>query len=152
LFEVDFAVLATASGQPHRSEPSRGVTTGGQPQEVKIFFVGNPSAWSFILEHDDGAWVDWDRVDDDGYLINADGKWIDDEGNLSSEGFLAIEHDEGQLRYILESLEIGAYEEDVHHFVDQDGETMYFRALEIALFEVPNSNIKPWDREEDEEP
>jgi hypothetical protein len=29
---------------------------------------------------------------------------------------------------------------------------MYFRALEIALFEVPHSNIKPWDREEDEEP
>jgi hypothetical protein len=114
---------------------------------VKIFFVGNPSAWSFILEHDDGAWVDWDRVDDDGYLINADGKWIDDEGNLSSEGFLAIEHDEGQLRYILESLEGGCAS-----LCGSGRETMYFRALEIALFEVPHSNIKPWDREEDEEP
>jgi hypothetical protein len=110
---------------------------------VNIFFVGNSRAWSFGVEHDAGEWVYWDRVDDNGYLINADGKWIDDEGNLSSVGFLAIEHDEGELRYILDSLEIGADEDDIHHFEDEDGETIYFRALEIALFEVPHSAISP---------
>ena len=62
-----------------------------------------------------------------------------------------MEHDEGELRYILRSLELGADEDDIHHFEDEDGETMYFRALEVALFEVPHSEIKPWDLEEEEE-
>jgi putative transcriptional regulator len=151
LFDVDFPVFASDTDRSDQPELKESASSGSGPQQVNIFFVGNSRAWSFGVEHDAGEWVDWDRVDDNGYLINADGKWIDDEGNLSGVGFLAIEHDEGELRYILDSLETGADEDDIHHFEDEDGETMYFHALEIALFEVPLSAIKPWDPEEEDE-
>jgi hypothetical protein len=150
-FDVDFPVFASDTDRSDQPEPKESASSGGEAQQVNIFFVGNSRAWSFGVEHDAGEWVDWDRVDDNIYLINADGKWIDDEGNLSNVGFLAIEHDEGELRYILDSLEIGADEDDIHHFEDEDGETIYFRALEIALFEVPHSAIKPWYPEDTDE-
>ena len=83
-------------------------------QTVESRLIGNPRPWSFRVEHDAGEEVDWDRVDEDGYLINGEGEWIDDKGNLSSEGFPAVEHAEGELRYILRSLELGADEDDIH--------------------------------------
>src|SRR5262245_59925467 len=106
LFDIYFASMATASGQAYKPESSENASTEYGTQEVVIFFVGNPRPWSFRVEHDAGEEVDWDRVDEDGYLINGEGEWIDDKGNLSSEGFPAVEHDEGELRYILRSLEL----------------------------------------------
>jgi hypothetical protein len=99
------------------------------------------------VEHEEGEGVDWYRVDDDGYLINDDGKWIDDQGNPSKEGILATKHDEGQLRYILESLDGGGFEDDIYRFEDEDGEIMFFRAVEMAFLEVPLAAIEPWDDE-----
>jgi hypothetical protein len=46
---------------------------------------------------------------------------------------------------------MGGFEDDIYRFEDEDGEIMFFRAVEIALFEVPLAAIEPWDPEEEDE-
>jgi DNA-binding XRE family transcriptional regulator len=86
-----------------------------------------------------------ERPDDLIHLVLSDGKALTfepeaDEGSLNDDEF---PDDSKELQHLLLMLELSTEKNEVFHFTDVDGETVFFRGADMAMLRIPLWAVVP---------